>query len=73
MPACPLPCAAAQRHHRRSRGGGGGSDSEGDAGAADGGTTVLEPAVACPDETTIFRELGLAYVPPHMRYFHDFF
>ena len=32
-------------------------------------TEVLGPQVPCPDETAIFQELGLAYVPPHMRFF----
>jgi DNA polymerase lambda len=28
---------------------------------------VVGPNILCPDETTIFKTVGLSYVPPHMR------
>jgi hypothetical protein len=46
----------------------GSSESDGE-----GGTRELDPLLPCRDETAIFRELGLAYVPPHMRYFFDWY
>lgn len=30
---------------------------------------LVPPGVHCDDETQIFEALGLAYVPPYMRYF----
>lgn len=30
---------------------------------------IVPPGVDCIDETQIFEALGLAYVPPYMRYF----
>ena len=35
------------------------------------GVTKLGPLIPCGDETAIFRVLGLAYVPVHMRFFTD--
>lgn len=35
--------------------------------------TLLDPHVECSCETDIFRELGLSYVPFHMRFFGDSF
>ena len=32
---------------------------------------LMGPGVECKDETGIFRALGLEYVPPHMRWFHE--
>lgn len=34
--------------------------------------TELGPTVQCKDETALFRALGLNYVPPHMRWFHNY-
>ena len=39
------------------------------ASAAEDSTEVLGPEVPCADESAIFQEIGLAYVPPHMRIF----
>ena len=30
---------------------------------------LVPPGIDCDDETQIFKALGLAYVPPYMRYF----
>ena len=30
---------------------------------------IVPPGIECTDETQIFEALGLAYVPPYMRYF----
>ena len=51
-----------------SRAAGSGKAWGGAAAEADS-TEVLGPEVPCPDETAIFQELGLSYVPPHMRFF----
>lgn len=73
-----LLCAARHKTEGRKRGGGGGarsSDSEGEQPQAgvqygrDAGTLLLGPALHCADETAIFQELGLAFVPVHMRMF----
>lgn len=32
----------------------------------------LGPSLVCKCEGDIFRALGLSYVPPHMRYFHNY-
>ena len=45
-----------------------GSGKASGGGASEDGTEVLGPEVPCPDETAIFQELGLAYVPPRMRF-----
>ncbi len=33
---------------------------------------LLGPEVVCKCETDIFEEIGLAYVPPTMRFFHNY-
>jgi hypothetical protein len=69
---------AGQRRRKRRRHAGSGrsssSESEGEQGGGGAGVPpeVLGPPVPCSDETSYFRELGLAYVPPHMRFFYDF-
>ncbi|GMH43411.1 hypothetical protein BSKO_11333 [Bryopsis sp. KO-2023] len=40
--------------------------------STDDGLTPMAPALECKCETDIFTYLGLAYVPPHMRFFHNF-
>ncbi|GAB4814366.1 hypothetical protein N2152v2_001412 [Parachlorella kessleri] len=59
---------------RRQRGGDASSGEESDVAAGEGGAgeRELEPEVDCHTETDIFETLGLAYVPWHMRFFHDF-
>ena len=59
-------CGAGVSSNSRAAGSGkawGGAAAEADS------TEVLGPEVPCPDETAIFQELGLSYVPPHMRFF----
>ncbi len=50
-----------------------GSEADGDGGGGgEGRERLLPPPVECRNETDIFETLLLAYVPPTMRYFHDY-
>ncbi len=69
-----LPLQVPRAKHTAGRGRGGSSRAGASSGSdgEHGGEKLLGPAVECRCETDIFHVLGLAYVPPNMRYFHNF-